>query len=67
MQLPNEGANDGLPKDRFSNIRKVRKRQNFGNLLFCGNFLRNGQIIFLYFLHAVSWDDIDQLSRDGFD
>ena len=52
----------------FSKIRKVRKRSNSGNLLFFGNFLKNGQITFLYFVcMQFLGDDIDQLSRDGFD
>ena len=42
-------------KGHFSKIRNVRKRSNLGNLLLFGNFLKNDQITFLYFLHAVSW------------
>ena len=40
---------------------------NLGIFLLFGNFLKNGLITFLYFCKQLLGDDIDQLSRDGFD
>ena len=57
MKLP-EGA-DGL-------VERSKKRLNLAVLLLFANFLKNGLITFLYILYTASWDDIDQLSRDGF-
>ena len=44
----------------------VQKRSHLAVLLLFANFLKRGQIIFLYFLYTVLGDDIDHLSRDGF-
>ena len=50
----------------FVNVQKVRQRSNLAVLLLFANLLKNGLIKSLYFLHTASWDDIGQLSRDGF-
>ena len=74
MKLPNEGT-DGLTRDGFNRITlnvifkvlRVRKCQIF---VFC-NFLAifsTGLKTCLYFLRMqLLVDDIDNLSRDGFD
>ena len=73
-RLPKEGTNE-LSKDGFYLIAlnvifkgsKGPKQVKFGFiLLLFANFLKSGLINFLSLLYTDSWDDIDQLSRGGF-
>ena len=47
---------------------KGQERVKFKYLILFGYFLKNDLItfLFIFFIHLL-WDDIDQLSRDGFD
>ena len=56
-----------LSKRSFCNVRKFRKGSNLDILLLFGNFIKDGLLTFSLFFYAAFGDDIDQLSRDGFD
>ena len=51
----------------FFKVRMVRKGPTLAVLLLVANFLQHGLITFIIFGMQFLGDDIDQLSRDGFD
>ena len=67
MKLPMEGTNE-LSKDGFYYflLKVTFSRSNLAVLKRCANFLKNGPTTFLICIQFLG-DDIDQLSRDGFD
>ena len=74
MKLPKKGTNE-LSKYGFDWITlkvnlqgyKAPKGSNLAVLLLFAHFLKNGLITFFIFCIQLLGDDIDQLSRDGFD